>query len=89
MPIYPLLRSQAFEPEVINTIVSAFEYLSLDLKLAVGVDPLTTIIAKKVIQAAQTGERDPQRIRERILQSMNHRAMTGRKRRRATHAISP
>jgi hypothetical protein len=88
MPIYPLLRSQGFEPKLIDTMVSAFEDLLLDLKLADGA-PLTTIIAKKVIQAAQTGERDPQRIRERILQSMHHRAMTGGKRRRGTHANLP
>jgi len=71
MPIYPLLQSQVFDPELINILGVVFENILSDLKLTDRTDPLTTIIANKVIEAAQTGERDPQRIRDRVLQSMN------------------
>jgi len=71
MPIYPLLQSQAFDPEQITVLGTVFEDLLRELKLTDRTDPLTTIIAHKVITVAQTGERDPQRIRERVLQSMN------------------
>jgi hypothetical protein len=33
-------------------------------------DPLTEIIAVKIIELAQTGERDPVRMRELVLQSV-------------------
>jgi hypothetical protein len=71
MSIYPLLRSQAFDPELIDTMATVFEDILRDLKLTDRTDPLATIIANKVIEAVQTGERDPQRIQEKVLQSMN------------------
>jgi hypothetical protein len=70
MPISPLLRSQAFDPEQIKTLGAVFEDLLRELKLTDRTDPLTTIIAHKVITVAQMGELDPQRIREWVLQSM-------------------
>ena len=72
MPIYPLLQSQVFDPELINILGTVFEDVLRDLKLTDRTDPLTAIIANKVIEAAQTGERDPQRILERVLRSMNN-----------------
>jgi hypothetical protein len=71
MPIYPLLQGQVFDPELIKILGTVFEDILRDSKLTDRSDPLSTIIANKVIEAAQTGERDPQRIRERVLQSMN------------------
>jgi hypothetical protein len=71
MPIYPLLQSQAFDPEQITMLGTVFEDLLRELKLTDRTDPLTTIVAHKVITAAQTGERDPQRIREQVLRSMS------------------
>ena len=71
MPIYPLLQSQAFDPEQITMLGTVFEDVLRELQLTDRTDPLATIIAHKVITVAQIGERNPQRIRERILQSMN------------------
>jgi hypothetical protein len=68
MPIYPLLH--AFDPELISTLGTVFEDILRELKLTGRTDPLATIIAHKVITAAQMGERDPQRIREWVLRSM-------------------
>ena len=51
---------------------TVFEDLLRELKLTDRTDPLTTIVAHKVITVAQTGERDPQRIREWVLQSMGN-----------------
>jgi hypothetical protein len=70
MPIYPLMQSRVFEPELINTLATVFEDILRDLKLTDRTDPLTTIVANKVIEAAQMGETNPQRIRERALRSM-------------------
>jgi hypothetical protein len=71
VPISPLLQSQAFDPELISTLGAVFEDILRELKLTDRNDPLTTIVAHKVITAAQMGARDPQRIREWVLQSMN------------------
>lgn len=70
-PIYPLFQSQAFGPELIAAMSAAFEDTLRGLQLSNRNDPLTTMIAKKIIEIAQTGERDPQRIRQTVLQSMN------------------
>jgi hypothetical protein len=59
MPINRLLEHEAFGPEDINVLAKAFE----DTLRALGVlhrdDPLTELIAKKIIECARTGERDP------------------------------
>jgi hypothetical protein len=69
VPIYRLLQAQAFGPEVINTMTAAFEDILRVLGLTYHDDPLTTLIAKRIIEVAQTGERNPNRIRQRVLQS--------------------
>jgi hypothetical protein len=40
------------------------------LQLSDRQDPITELVAKKIIEAAQTGERDPRRIRERALREL-------------------
>ena len=72
MPTYPLLHGQAFGPELINAMAMALEDIRHVLQLTNRKDPLNELIAKSIIRIAQTGEHDPQRIRERVLQSLNH-----------------
>lgn len=67
MPIDPRLLCQVSEPELINTVATAVENILRDLKLTGRADLLTTIVVKKVIDVANTGERDPERIRELVL----------------------
>ncbi|MGB7034575.1 MAG: hypothetical protein WBD71_03535 [Xanthobacteraceae bacterium] len=71
MPIYRLLQQSAFTPEDIDRLVSAFEDLLRTLKLADRSDPLTETIAKKLIEIAQTGERDPRQLRRQALHALN------------------
>jgi hypothetical protein len=71
MPVYPLLQGQAFEPELIDAMARAFEDALRVLQLTNRNDPLNTIVAKRIIEVAQTGERDPQRIREQVLHSLH------------------
>jgi hypothetical protein len=67
MPIIPLLQNQAFDPEDIEVISKAFEDTLSSLGLSYRTDPLTEMVAKKIIEWAQTGERDPIRLRERAV----------------------
>ncbi|MGP0093522.1 MAG: hypothetical protein ACLPKB_26820 [Xanthobacteraceae bacterium] len=72
MPIYPLLHGQAFEPELIDAMALALEEILRALRLTDRKDPLIDLVAKRIIRIAQTGERDPQRMREHVLRSLNH-----------------
>jgi hypothetical protein len=67
MPINGALREYAFAPEDITIIVAAFEDTLRHLKLEDRSDPLTTLVAKKMIEIAQAGERDPVRLRDQTL----------------------
>jgi hypothetical protein len=64
MPIYRLLETQAFEPEDISAMTSAFERALRTLGLIDRADPLTTIVAKRIIDLAQRGENDPIRLHD-------------------------
>jgi hypothetical protein len=58
MAIYRLLQNCAFAPEDIAPLVAAYEQCLRSLKLSDRSDPITGIIAKKIIEMAQTGIRD-------------------------------
>jgi hypothetical protein len=70
MPIKRALQGYAFGPEEIAVIASAFEDTLRELKLIDRSDPLTTLVAKRMIEIAQRGERDPVRLREQTLQAL-------------------
>jgi hypothetical protein len=67
MPISRVLQDGSFEPEEAAHIAAAFDDILRDLNLTDRTDPLTQIVAKKVIELAQNAERDPIRIREKVL----------------------
>jgi hypothetical protein len=71
MPLTPYLKEAVFDPKAIEAITAAFEAVCDSLKLANGVDPIPEIVARKVIEVAGTGERDPERIRELVLLALN------------------
>jgi hypothetical protein len=71
MPIVRLLEYEAFNPEDISVITEAFESAVSILRLTDRADSLTTErVAKKIIECAQTGERDPIRLRNYVIKSL-------------------
>jgi hypothetical protein len=46
-------------------------FLPQSLQLADRTDPLTEVVAKKIIEHARRGERDPRRLREIVLKELN------------------
>jgi hypothetical protein len=64
MPVIRLLEEvpTVFDPEALKTIVEVYEKARTALGLVDRNDPITEMLAKKIIEAAQTGERDPLRI---------------------------
>lgn len=67
MAIYRLLQKSAFGPEEIERMTTAYEDALRVLGLTDRADPLTEILAKKIIEIAQTGERDPAKIRAKAV----------------------
>src|SRR4029078_2636942 len=65
--IYRLLQNSAFGPDEVERITMVYEGALRVLGLADRTDPITEIIAKKIIEVAQSGERDPLRIRARAI----------------------
>ena len=59
MPITPFLRGQAFDPELINAMGAAFSQSCDALGLTERSDPLTTLVAQKIIELAERGLRNP------------------------------
>lgn len=59
MAISRLLQRAAFDDCAVNAMKTAYEVALRELRLADRADPCTDIIARKIIECARTGERDP------------------------------
>jgi len=70
MPVYPLFRRSAFEPDAINAMEAAFEAALRELGVTDRADPLAETVAKQIIELAQRGERDPERLRAQTVNSL-------------------
>jgi hypothetical protein len=71
MAIYRLLKDHAFGPDEIKVLTTAYEEVLRTLRLENRADPATEMIAKKIIELAQCGERDPIRLREHAIRSLS------------------
>ena len=70
MAILQLLKGSAFGPEQIKVMTEAYEATLKSLHLKAGTDPINEIIAKKIVNIAQTNERDPKRISARTINEL-------------------
>ena len=71
MPIRRLLQSHVFDPDSIAVMVTAFEDALRELRLTDRADPATELVARKVIELAERGERDPARLRDQVVRSLS------------------
>lgn len=69
MPIIPLLTQSAFDPELIETLVAAYEeaWKKVEQSGSAFASPryrraAQEIVAKRIIEMAQRGEREPARL---------------------------
>ena len=72
MPITRFLNGPVFSPADIVILSTAFEDALRALNLTNRDDPTTEIVAKKIIEIAKQGERDPVRLRERAIQALTN-----------------
>jgi hypothetical protein len=70
MPFVDLLEGCSFDTETVFVITEVFETACRDLRLTDRRDPITETLALKIIEAAQTGERDPNVIRQQVMDSL-------------------
>ncbi len=67
MPTRPHLNGQKFDAETIRVMGLAFEMALVALKLADRGDLANQILAQKIVELAETGERDPERLCDGVL----------------------
>jgi hypothetical protein len=70
MAIYRLLRRHVFEPEDVRVLAVVYEDVLKTLGLVERKGPLTELVAKKLVELAQAGERDPECLKELIVDAM-------------------
>jgi hypothetical protein len=79
MAIYRLIRESVFEPEAIERMTAAYEHALEVLQLTDRNDPLTELVARKIIQFAESGETDPDRLCRSALDALGKAPPTGDK----------
>ena len=70
MAVYRLFKNKAFEPEAIAMMTRAYADVCRTLGVNERDHRRADAVAKKVIEFAQRGERDPIRLRESVLQAL-------------------
>jgi hypothetical protein len=70
VPIRPFIGDASFTPEQVMALNDAFNSALAELNLTDRQDPLAEIVAKKIIEIARGGERDPERLRELALKDI-------------------
>ena len=71
MAIYRMLQNRPMSPEDISRLVAAYEATLKALGLTDRSDPLTELVARKIIEIGQTGVRDPQQISRRAVTDLS------------------
>src|SRR5262249_32622840 len=70
MPIYALLKKQdAFAPEEVEALAKVFKDVLRTLGLVHRTDPVTEMIAKKLVELATAGISDPDRLKALTIQA--------------------
>ena len=77
MPITPFLSGQAFGPETLHNMSTAFEAACQRLGLVIRHDPTTELVAKIVIKLAQSGVRDVDTLLKTTLKEFNLESEAG------------
>ena len=70
MPLYRLLQEHTFDSDAVKAMSTAFEDACRILGLAERTDSLRDFVARKIIECAETGERDPVLLRDCALKAI-------------------
>jgi hypothetical protein len=72
MPIRPILEYGAFTPDEMVKLVAAFEDCLRSLRLVDRSDPVTLLVAHRVVELAKTSSRDPLLLSKAVLRSLRN-----------------
>ena len=75
MAIYQLLRRGVFEPDDVCLLAAVYEDALNIVGLVDSKDPLAELIARRVIQVAQAGERDPECLKDLAIEELQHETL--------------
>ena len=67
MPIRSHLNGQRFDPETMRLMGLAYEMTRISLRLVDRGNIANNVVAQKIIELAKSGERDPERLCEAVL----------------------
>jgi hypothetical protein len=70
MAIYKLIQNYAFEPKDIERLVAAYELMLRALRLKDRDDPITQLVAEKIIAIGRLGIEDPAEISKLALKEL-------------------
>jgi hypothetical protein len=70
MAIYRILQNSPLSPEDIGRLTAAYEATLKALDLTDRSDPITELVARKIIEIGQTGVRDPLEISRRAVRDL-------------------
>ena len=73
MPIRPYLDGHAFDPETIRDMSLALENVCEALGLTLRDDPVTRLVAEKIVELTQRGVRDVATLRAMTLEEFKNR----------------
>jgi hypothetical protein len=68
----PQRYAEGFDPAAVQAMMAAFDQACDRLGLARTHDALTERLAKAIVEAARTGERDPDQLRTMALRALAH-----------------
>ena len=68
---YPLLPRHSFDPEACDIMGLAYEKVLKSLDMHDAADPRTAVVARKVIEFAKLGFRDPHAISDAVLKEFH------------------
>ena len=70
MSVHRLIDMSVFGPDEIAVMSAAYEDALCILHISSRSDSLCEVLARKIIEIAQTGERDPKQIRQKALSAL-------------------
>ena len=70
MAIYRLIASGSYGPDDIKAMTAAYESALVEIGMVDRDDPLTEMLAKSILTVTATGERDPEKLKERALHAL-------------------
>jgi hypothetical protein len=73
MPIQHAVNNTAFDPEAVKALTAVYDDVWAALGLVGRTDPLTQRVAKKIMDYATRGERDPIQLRQIVLGELRAR----------------